>query len=67
MQKLTMGQRLLLLRKSKKLSQNNLAKKIGISVASIPLYENDQRLPSVEVLLKYSSFFEVTLDYMVKG
>jgi transcriptional regulator with XRE-family HTH domain len=59
------GERLHLLRKSKKLQAKELAEAIGLKRRIIFNYEKNERLPSYEVLLKLADYFDVSLDYLV--
>ncbi len=59
-----MAERLLALRNEKRLSQVKLAEIMGLSQTSINRYENDLGSPSVETLLKYAEYFNVSLDYI---
>lgn len=52
------------LRKSRDLSQAELAEKIGVSVGLIGMYENGQRNPSKEKMEVIADFFNVSLDYI---
>lgn len=62
----TFGQKLLVLRRNKKVSQKDLATKLDISYSSIARYETDQVLPSADILVKLSDFFGVSIDYLLK-
>ena len=58
------------LRKELELSQEEMAKKIGISRSALSLYEIDRREPDLETVKKIASLFGVTTDYLlglVKG
>lgn len=66
MSKFTFGQKMLVLRRSKKISQKDLAQKLGIAYSSIARYETDQVLPSADILVKLSNFFGVSIDYLLK-
>ena len=57
-------QRLKLLRENLGISQNKLAKEIGIAQASVNRYEAGAISPSVETLLWYADRFDVSLDYI---
>lgn len=61
------GNRLYNLRKNKKLSQNDLAKKLGFSQSSINYWEKGQRTPSIEAARIIADFFDVTLNYLLYG
>lgn len=50
------------LRKSKKLTQNELAKKVNISRQSLSAIENEKTVPSLKVALKLSLIFEVEVN-----
>lgn len=59
------GERLLGVRKSKKISQDELAKKIGVHAPVIGRYERNEVKPSIEVATKIADALEVSLDYLV--
>lgn len=62
------GERLRRLRLSRDLSQGELASRLGVVPSSVGKYERiANSFPSVEVLIKISDFFDVTLDYLLKG
>jgi transcriptional regulator with XRE-family HTH domain len=56
--------KLKLLRISKGLSQEKLAKRINVTKSMISAYENSVRLPSYDVLTKIALFFNVSIDYL---
>ena len=58
------GQRLKFLRESVKLSQAKIATLIGTKQTSINRYETNQYSPPLKVLLWYSDYFDVSLDYI---
>ena len=53
------------LRQSKKLSQYELSKFLGISKSSVNMYERGEREPSLETLEIIGDFFNVDLDYLL--
>ncbi|WP_285013713.1 helix-turn-helix domain-containing protein [Lactococcus garvieae] len=57
--------RLKSLRKSKKLSQADLAKKVGKTTWAISSYEQGKSYPSIDVLIKLCSIFDVSSDYLI--
>jgi len=59
------GQMLKKLRVDNELSQKTLADKIGITQQSISAYENGTSDPSIDWLIKFAQFFNVTIDYLV--
>ncbi len=62
---LDFGMRLQQLRMSRKLSQAALGKKLNRSKSVICAYENDSRIPPLEVLTDIAMIFNVSLDYLV--
>ena len=54
------------LRKSKRMTQEQVADQIGVTKAMISAYETGIKCPSVEVLLKLSQLFNVTVDYIIR-
>jgi len=61
------SQMLVKLRKDKGISRKILAEAIGISSTSIKYYENAERVPDIEVLVKIADYFKVTCDELLKG
>ncbi len=53
------------LRQSKGLNQVQLAEKLGVKKQSISNWENDNIMPSVEMLVKIADFFRVSTDYLL--
>jgi len=62
---MTLGEHMSRLRKGKKLSQNDLGKKIGTSGDIIGRYERDEVKPSIEVAAKIADELEVSLDFLI--
>ena len=60
-----LGERLKILRTAKKMSQKELAERIGIAKSVISFYESGDRLPSYDVLIKIARIFNVTTDYLL--
>lgn len=58
-------QRIRLLRQARNMSQVELAKRLGVTKQSVSNWENDNIQPSIEMLIKLSSFFKVTTDYLL--
>jgi len=58
------GDKLKLLRTSKALSQEQLARKLRVTKSMISAYENSVRLPSYDVLTKIALYFNVSIDYL---
>lgn len=59
------GLRLKALRQEKNLTQKQLADKLDIVKASVSGYEQNSIYPSIEVLLKYCKYFNVSADYIL--
>lgn len=59
------GTRLKELRLEKKLTQQELADKLGLVKSSISAYEKSLKYPSVEVLIKMCTCFNVSSDYLL--
>ena len=53
------------LRKEKKISQEELSKKIGVHQNVIGRYERGEAKPSIEVATAIADAFNVSLDYLV--
>lgn len=62
------GERLRRLRKNLDITQAQLADVIGVVPSSIGKYESlPQSYPSVEALVKLADYFNVSIDYLLKG
>ncbi|BBH19696.1 HTH-type transcriptional regulator Xre [Paenibacillus baekrokdamisoli] len=64
---MTMGDRLRELRLRKSLSQEDVAKQIGITRSAYSHYEINNRQPVYETLKKLAVLFQVSLDYIIGG
>ena len=53
------------LRLREKLSQQELADKIGVAKSTISMYENGNREPDFEMLEKIADFFNVDMNYLL--
>lgn len=60
-----MKEQLQQLRKSRGLTQDDLAEILGISLSSYQKYERDAISPSYETLCKIADFYHVTTDYLL--
>ena len=60
-----LGERLQKLRKTKGLSQKEVATALGISSAIISNYESNERVPSVENLVSLAGFYRCSTDYLL--
>ncbi len=57
-----LGKKIAYYRKSKNITQDALAKQLGISNQAVSKWETDQSCPDVELLPKIADIFEITLD-----
>lgn len=53
------------LREENNWTQLELSKKMNCAMSSIAMYENGSRKPSLEVLIKLSSIFNCSIDYLM--
>lgn len=60
-----LGNTLKALRLKKKLTQAQLAQKLGLTKSVISAYETGLRMPSYDVLINISKTFEVSTDYLL--
>lgn len=61
-----LGERLFLLRTQNGMSQIKLADILGKSKQSISNWENNNILPSIDMLVKLSDIFQVSTDYLLE-
>lgn len=61
---MTFGERLVLVRKRKKLSQAEVGKLIGINGDAYGRYERNEVKPTIEVAVKIAKALEVSLDFL---
>ncbi len=59
------GERIRELRQEFKLTQADLAQKIGISQAGIAKWETGDRDPSTDCVILLAKFFDVTTDFLL--
>lgn len=60
-----LNERIRALRITKGINQIQLANKLGVTKQSISNWENDNILPSVDMLVKLATFFSVSTDYLL--
>lgn len=61
--KIDIGSKLKTLRKGRKLTQQELADKMGITRATVSNYEVGRRSPHISELKRFAEFFGVGIDY----
>lgn len=59
------GGRIAALREKHGMTQDELAKKLGISRAALSHYETDRRQPDYDTLRDIANYFNVSLDYLL--
>ncbi|ACV28825.1 HTH-type transcriptional regulator immR [Anaerococcus prevotii] len=62
---MSLGAKLKQLREEQEMKQETLAQILGINRATISMYERNQRVPSTEILQKYTKTFNVSSDYLL--
>ena len=55
------------IRKERKLTQLKVAMDLNISREALSHYENGKREPSIELLVKMSRYFNVSIDFLING
>lgn len=56
-----------ILRKNKGLSMKELGEIIGVAESTVSQYETGKREPDFETLLKLGEYFNVSVDYLLRG
>lgn len=62
---LTLNENIKKLRVARGLNQVEFAKNLGVSKQCVSNWENDNVMPSIEMLVKIADFFNVTTDYVL--
>ena len=55
------------IRKRKGYNQLKVAMDLSISREAISLYETGKRSPDIEMLVRFSESFDVSIDYLITG
>ena len=55
------------LRVKRNLTQRDVADALGVSTVVYSRYETESREPSIDILKRLSSFFDVSIDYLVEN
>ena len=53
------------LRKDAGLTQKELADKVGVTNSTISFYEQEERSPSVDMIIRLAEIFNVSVDYLL--
>lgn len=64
---MSLGERIQMLRKEKKMSQNDLAEKLDVSRQSVSKWETDTAKPELQKLILMAELFQVSLDELVSS
>ena len=59
------SEKLRVLREARKLTQLQVANRVGVSKTMISAYETASKAPSIEVLIRLSRLYGVSIDYLV--
>ncbi len=60
-----LGKKIKEYRNKYRLTQAELATRVGVTKSTIAAYENDSRQPSYEVLIKMADVFKISLDSLL--
>lgn len=66
-EKMNFGSEITELRKKNDLTQEQLAEKLNVTRQAVSNWENDRNLPDIEMLIRISDEFDVSLDELIKG
>ena len=64
---MSLGQRLIKLRKSKQLSQEEVAEKLNVTRQTVSKWETDQSSPDFDKILPLCELFEISTDELLTG
>lgn len=59
------GDRIKKLREEKGLMQQDVCNTLGIEQSTLANYENNRRIPKIDVLIEIANYYGVSLDYLV--
>lgn len=59
------GMRIRELRLNRRMSQEDLGRRVGRSKSVISTYENNLKIPPLDIIVQFASIFNVSLDYLV--
>lgn len=62
---MNLSERIVTLRKQKKLTQEKVGEMVNMSQRSVANWESGERLPSIQTLIELSDKFNVSVDYML--
>ena len=61
------GTRIAMLRKSRGMSQLELAKQLGVSASAVGMYEQGRREPPCQIIVALARLFDVSADFLLTG
>ncbi len=61
------GQRISQLRRSRHMTQRQLAKALSVSPSAIGMYEQERRQPSMDIIVAISEKFSVSTQWLLTG
>ncbi|MCM1495938.1 MAG: helix-turn-helix domain-containing protein [Bacteroides sp.] len=64
---MTLGERILKLRKAEHMSQEELAECVEVSKQSVSKWELDKAVPNVEKVIRLCDVFDISTDYLLRG
>lgn len=64
---MTLGEKILKLRSTAKMSQGDLAEKLNVSRQSISKWETNQSVPELVKLIQLSDLFQISMDELVRS
>lgn len=67
MEKKTLGSFIAVLRKSRGMTQKDLAEKLGVSDKTVSHWERDESAPDISIIPVIAEIFDVTCDELLKG
>ncbi|MBQ8135602.1 MAG: helix-turn-helix transcriptional regulator [Clostridia bacterium] len=62
---MNMGEKLKALRLENKLTQKQVAERIGVAVSAVSSYESGTRYPTYESFIKLARIYHVSADYLL--
>ena len=63
---MTLGEKILLLRKQNSMTQEQLAERLAITRQTVSKWELEESEPDITYLIQLSDIFQVTTDYLIK-
>lgn len=63
----TLGSRITEYRKTKGITQDQLAEHMGVSSQAVSKWENDLSCPDIALLSKLADYFGITIDKLLRG